>query len=87
LISLQENAKEGTHVFKEGQKCQGPNDGAKTPNDIFLGRYWARCRPDSIEDIQRRSANIGVNNAYVMECECARKRREKRKRLYRGSEN
>ncbi len=85
LTSGRENAKKGTHVFKEGEKCQRPNDGANSSNDIFLGRYGARCGPDSIEDIQRRGADIRVDNAYIM-CvmECAG---ERRKRLYRGSEN
>jgi hypothetical protein len=60
---LKKKTEESTHVFKEGDNCQRPNNGTNSSNDIFLRRYGARCGPDSIEDIQRRGANIGVNNA------------------------
>lgn len=53
LIFGGEDAKEETHVFKEREQCQRPNNGAEAPNDIILGRYRTSCGPDSVEDIQR----------------------------------
>jgi hypothetical protein len=40
-------------VFKEGEKCQRPNNGADASNDIVLRRYRTVCGPYSVEDIQR----------------------------------
>ena len=53
MISCEEKAKEGTHVFEEGEKCERPNNGTDASNDIVLRGYGAGCGPDSVEDIQR----------------------------------
>jgi hypothetical protein len=45
--------KHGTHIFKEGEKRQGPNNGTNGSNDVLLRRDGATCGKDSVEDIQR----------------------------------
>jgi len=45
--------KYGTYVFTEGEKCQSPNNGTDSSDDVLLRRNGTRCGPDSIEDIQR----------------------------------
>ena len=51
--SQRRECKKGTHVFKEGEKCKRPNNGADASNDIVLRGYGTICGPNSIEDIQR----------------------------------
>jgi hypothetical protein len=58
-----EKEKDGTYIFQEREKSQRPNYGADGSDDILFRRHGARRAPDSIEDIQRRCANIGINNA------------------------
>jgi hypothetical protein len=53
LAFSKEKAEDDTHVFKEREKCQRPNNGADTTDYILLRRNRAICGPYSVKDIQR----------------------------------
>lgn len=53
------------HIFEQRHERKSPNDCTDTANNIFSVRSRARTGPDAIEHVERRGADVGVNDAFA----------------------
>lgn len=52
-----------TDVFQQRKQRQGPDDRTDTTDYILLGRDGSTGGPNAVEDVKRRSADVGIDDS------------------------